>query len=648
DAIVHYSLETAYDVSSTLTEVGDAFSVITEENNAFGLCINPSGNRLFVVGSTGDDINQYDLNVPVFSESIINNGSIDESFTAFGLTGETFANPGETLVYNTDYTISNLPAGLIPVLDISSTGLNGTLSFNGSATYNENADGVASLNFTFNNSAFAGGDASSVLGASGPSGIEIDFRNNGSPMVTYGSLPNVSGAAFNENVLDISVDVFNAGGMTFNNDGTKLFIIDTQYDYVYDYSLTTPYDITSGASYSGDSYYIGGDETLPTGVAFSTDGLTMFIVGQTGDDVTQYSLSAAYDLTSTIENQGTFSVIDDVAGVHDISFSPDGKTMLLCGPDLYQYSLTTPFDITSGVSHESTFDQTYTILSAVFGPDGSQILYTNSNRIMGIYDLANPYDLSGGVSGGGGINVLSQENSPTGVTFSPNRKKIFMCGSGSDNVNQYAISPDKFEESFNDNGSIIGTLRLRIINDQFNNATATLTQGTHYNVTGLPSGLSSSLTIASNGLTADMTLDGTATSSDIADDVENLTFTFNNSAFKNSDAADVLNAVSGDSYFSVKFKELSGQIFGSDAYQLTGMTFDNNPVSVVNETGSPYQMTFNNDGSTMFIISSDGNIYQYTLTTPYDISSGITPEGTPLDVSANESIPVGMTFNHDG
>ena len=43
---------------------------------------------------------------------------------------------------------------------------------------------------------------------------------------------------------------------------------------------------------------IGGQETAPSGMAFNTDGTKMYVIGTTGDDVNEYSLSTAFDVSS--------------------------------------------------------------------------------------------------------------------------------------------------------------------------------------------------------------------------------------------------------------------------------------------------------------------------------------------------------------
>ncbi|MEP5611898.1 MAG: T9SS type A sorting domain-containing protein [Cyclobacteriaceae bacterium] len=650
DGINHFALTTPYDISSGLTEIGEVLSVSLQESSARGFTFNPSGNRFFLIGFFGRDINQFELNTPTYSEAIFNDGSFTDTFNSFGLVDETFSNPGGTLVYNTDYQISNLPAGLTPLVQISSSGQYGSISLTGNATNHQNINDVASLIFTFNNSAFAGGDASAVVNAVGAStGISLDFRNNSTPIVSYGRLPNLIGTTANTSTFSIAAQDGSPEDMAFNPSGSKVFVLGSISNTIYEYNLTTPFDITSGVSYSGNSHSVGTEESIANGLEFSLDGLTMFISGRGHDEINQYSLSSAYDLSSTISHQGVLDISSQTTNPHGLAFSPDGRTLLACGDDIYQYNLTTPFDITSGVSYETFFNQTSIVTEIEFGPDGTQLLYLNSNRAFGIYDLSVPYSIAGDVTGGSSFSVLAQDGSPRGIGYSPDRRKLFMVGISNDNIHQYPISPNKFEESFDDNGTVMGSVSLRVVDDQFNNAGSTLTQNVDYTVVGLPAGLSPLLTVSANGLTADLTLAGTASNHSIGDAVSNLNFTFNNSAFVNSNAASVINAVGSDTHFSIDYKDLEGVIFGTDSYVLTGLTFDNNPISVATETLAPRDILFNNDGTKMLVPgSNEGVIIQYSLTTPYDVSSGISVDGTPLDVSAEETIPSGISFNNDG
>jgi len=83
----------------------------------------------------------------------------------------------------------------------------------------------------------------------------------------------------------------------FKSDGTKMYAIGTNTDRVYQYSLSTPWQVDT-ASYDSISYLASGEETTPTGLHFKPDGTKMYIVGTTGDRVREYNLSTAWDVST--------------------------------------------------------------------------------------------------------------------------------------------------------------------------------------------------------------------------------------------------------------------------------------------------------------------------------------------------------------
>ena len=87
-------------------------------------------------------------------------------------------------------------------------------------------------------------------------------------------------------------------GMSFNDDGTKLFMNDLQFDKVFQYSLSTAYSFQSTVTLEG-SFSIAAQESHSQYVAFNNDGTKMYIVGNNGDDITEYSLSCAFHILTT-------------------------------------------------------------------------------------------------------------------------------------------------------------------------------------------------------------------------------------------------------------------------------------------------------------------------------------------------------------
>jgi hypothetical protein len=69
-----------------------------------------------------------------------------------------------------------------------------------------------------------------------------------------------------------------------------------QADAVYEYNLSTGFDI-SAAVYS-QSFSVAAQDTAPTALAFNNDGTKMFVLGSTGDDVNEYTLSTGFDVST--------------------------------------------------------------------------------------------------------------------------------------------------------------------------------------------------------------------------------------------------------------------------------------------------------------------------------------------------------------
>ena len=75
--------------------------------------------------------------------------------------------------------------------------------------------------------------------------------------------------------------------MAFNTDGTMMYVIG-QGDDVNEYSLTTAFDVST-ATYV-QSFSIAAEETTPYGMTFNNDGTKMYVIGSTGKDVNEYNL----------------------------------------------------------------------------------------------------------------------------------------------------------------------------------------------------------------------------------------------------------------------------------------------------------------------------------------------------------------------
>ena len=136
-------------------------------------------------------------------------------------------------------------------------------------------------------------------------------------------------------------------GITFSPDGTKMSMVGRVHDAVRQYALSTPFDITT-ASYSDEFFVVRHQEKEPTGFAFSPDGTKIFIVGRQHDAVQQYALSTPFDITTASYNNKSFVVKTQDDEPNGIAFSSDGTKMFIIGNQhdrVYEYHMRLLYNI---------------------------------------------------------------------------------------------------------------------------------------------------------------------------------------------------------------------------------------------------------------------------------------------------------------
>ena len=85
--------------------------------------------------------------------------------------------------------------------------------------------------------------------------------------------------------------------VAFNNDGTKMFVVGHN-DEVDEFILSTGFDLSSTITYVG-AFNVSTQDDTPTGVTFNNDGTKMFVVGSGSGNVNEYTLSCAFKVTAS-------------------------------------------------------------------------------------------------------------------------------------------------------------------------------------------------------------------------------------------------------------------------------------------------------------------------------------------------------------
>jgi len=466
--------------------------------------------------------------------------------------------------------------------------------------------------------------------------------------LNYSTSPDVSTATFSGTMFSVAVQETSPRGLAFNNDGTKMYMVGFIGQVVNEYALSTSFDLSSAGFTT--SFSVAAQETQPTGLALNNDGTKLYVVGESGDNVNEYALSTAFDVFSASFTT-SFSVAAQEDNPRGLAFNNDGTKMYvvgLAGVDVNEYALSTAFDVFSA-SFTTSFpvDAQETIpIGLAFNNDGTKMYVVGSaGDDVNEYALSAAFDVSS-ASFTSSFSVAVQETIPTGLAFNNNGTKMYVVGRGGDAVYEYNLSSNAFTEAPANDGSVQGSLIVSLSNDTFVNASGTLTSPIHFTINNLPAGLTPSMAVAADGLTATLTLAGNATANQDADDVSNLQFTFADAAFSISSAAVVINATGpASSNLGIDFDILSLTYSTSpniSTATFSGISFFLDPVE-----NAPQGVVFDPTGMKMFVVGlSSGGVNQYNLNTPYELGSANFI--TTYSVVNEELSPTGLTFNDLG
>jgi sugar lactone lactonase YvrE len=153
---------------------------------------------------------------------------------------------------------------------------------------------------------------------------------------------NVGSATYDSVSFSVSAQEIAATDLTFSTDGTKMYVIGTDNDTVYQYTLSTAWDLST-ASYASLSKSVTAQDTVPTAIAFSTDGTKMYMLGDTGNSVYQYTLGTAWNVSTATYASLSLSVISETSTGLGIAFSTDGTKLYVVAANtenVYQYNNT--------------------------------------------------------------------------------------------------------------------------------------------------------------------------------------------------------------------------------------------------------------------------------------------------------------------
>ena len=139
-----------------------------------------------------------------------------------------------------------------------------------------------------------------------------------------------------------------------STDGKKLYMSDSTTDLIYQYTMRTPWDINT-MNYDNVSFSIASQESSISGMHFKPDGTAFYIIGYAGSTVYQYSMSTPWDLT-TAGYTGNSGIPNPSVASARIALNSTGTRLytMYSTNTVTQHNLTTPWEIRTLTTNQSS------------------------------------------------------------------------------------------------------------------------------------------------------------------------------------------------------------------------------------------------------------------------------------------------------
>ena len=250
-----------------------------------------------------------------------------------------------------------------------------------------------------------------------------------------------------DNVSFRTADSLSHCGIAFSTDGTSLYAVGSVDDTVYQYSMTTAWDLST-ASYASKLKGVGSQEGSPRGLAFKTDGTSMYVVGRDNDTVYQYSLSTAWDVSTASYANKSFLVSSYETNPNSLIFKPDGSVMYVIGygnDTVYQFSLSTAWDVSTASyttgDNFSAATQDTSGMAVSFSTDGLKMLVSGSSTdSVHQYSLSTAWAVNTASYDNVSFSMISQTSNVSEGFLSPDQTKFYTIDGGTSDVYQYSTN----------------------------------------------------------------------------------------------------------------------------------------------------------------------------------------------------------------
>ena len=430
--------------------------------------------------------------------------------------------------------------------------------------------------------------------------------------------------------------------LEFNSDGTKVYVVDSYWDNIYEISLSVAWDLTSGTLTNGSVLDISGSAGGAYGLRFRPDGRSFYLLDSSFNDLHEFRMTTAWDITTATVGPTTLS-LSALSDHFGISWNTDGTQLVVCAGENADLEImncpaasagTYSFNVTASGSSDYTVSGTDRE-GSVSGGDPNVYVHVGDTIEFAVSASSHPFYIRESAGGSNVSGVTNQGATNATVSWTPSTAGayVYQCSSHSGMVGNIFVEPKGYDLS---QMTTTGRTTLSMDDAILNNSTIASGQSHDFYHVAVADCL-----IVDSGSKILM-LDPWNSSYDkfslfplrVTDDATTLIDGCRSFSADNSFATnpwDIVWSPQGDKFFALDLNAdriLQYSVTTPFIIDRYNTTFDGSSQLINVADSVPLGMCFSPDGTLLFIIgNSEDILICYKLANPYDVINAFTELG---------------------
>lgn len=213
-----------------------------------------------------------------------------------------------------------------------------------------------------------------------------------------------SGAPWSVEVTSYSGNSFYVGSeesflhdFVFKPDGSKMFVVGETNDTVHAYDINSTWAIDS-STYAGVSFYVGSNEPVPEVIAVNTLGSKMYVYGA-NNSIIEFDVLSAWNIDTSTYQGNTLLVSSQDTNMRSLEFNDDGTKMFMLGltnRKIFGYNISSAWNISTASYTGVTFSvsgELFNPTGLAFKSDGTSMVVINQTKAS-MYYIDSAWDLN--------------------------------------------------------------------------------------------------------------------------------------------------------------------------------------------------------------------------------------------------------------